>query len=175
MTLPVWHEEAISKAHDRASFDCGDAELNTFLQRYARQSHESGGAKTFLAIDDADNQTILGFYSVAPGSLSYADTPELVRRGMAKHEVPGFRLARLATHVRVQRQGLGGQLLGMIARRCIRVAAEVGGVMLIIDAKNERAASWYASYGAVPLNDGPLTLALSFSMLERELKAAHQL
>jgi GNAT superfamily N-acetyltransferase len=175
MTLPNWHEEAISKAHDRASFDCGDADLNTFLQRYARQSHESGGAKTFLAIDDADNHTILGFYSIAPGSLSYADTPELVRRGLAKHEVPGFRLARLATHVRFQGQGLGGQLIGMIARRCIRVAAEVGGVMLIIDAKNERAANWYAGYGAVPLNDRPLTLALSFATLERELKAADQL
>jgi len=175
MTLPAWHEEAISKAHDRASFDCGDADLNVFLQRYARQSHESGGAKTFLAIDNTDNHNILGFYSIAPGSLSYADTPELVRRGLAKHEVPGFRLARLATHVQVQGQGLGGQLLGSIARRCIRVAAEVGGVMLIIDAKNERAANWYASYGAVPLNDKPLTLALSLSTLERELKAADQL
>jgi GNAT superfamily N-acetyltransferase len=175
VTLPAWHEKAISKAHDRASFDCGDADLNVFLQRYARQSHESGGAKTFLAIDDTDNQTVLGFYSIAPGSLSYADTPELVRRGLAKHDVPGFRLARLATHTRVQGQGLGGQLLGAIGRRCLRVAAEVGGVMLIIDAKNERAAKWYASYGAVPLNDKPLTLTLSFSTLERELKAADQL
>ena len=175
MTLPVWHEEAISKAHDRASFDCGDADLNVFLQRYARQSHDSGGGKIFLAIDDTDSQTVLGFYSIAPGSLSYADRPELVRRGLAKHEVPGFRLARLATHTRVQGQGLGGQLLGAIGRRCIRVAAQVGGVMLIIDAKNERAAKWYASYGAVPLNDKPLTLALSFATLERELKAADQL
>jgi len=174
MTLPAWHEEAISRAHDRASFDCGDTDLNVFLQRYAPQSHKSGGAKTFLAIDNTDNHTILGFYSIAPGSLSYADTPELVRRGLAKHEVPGFRLARLATHV--QGQGLGGQLLGSIARRCIRVAAEeVGGVMLIIDAKNERAANWYASYGAVPLNDKPLTLVLSFFTLEQELKAADQL
>ena len=175
MTGPAWHEEAISKTHDRASFDCGDADLNNFFQRYARQSHESGGAKTFLAIDDTDNQTILAFYSIAPGGLSFADTPELVRSGLAKHEVPGFRLARLATHVRMHGQGLGGQLLGVIARRCIRVAAEVGGVMLIIDAKNERAANWYESYGAVPLNDKPLTLALSFSTLERELKAAGQL
>src|SRR6185437_8660317 len=31
-------------------------------------------------------------------------------------------------------QGLGGQLLAAAARRCQRVAAEVGGVILIIDA-----------------------------------------
>ncbi len=96
---------------------------------------------------------MLGFYSIAPGSMDYADTPELVRRGLARHEVPGFRLARLATDIRVQGNGLGGQLLGAIGRRCLRVAAEVGGVMLIIDAKSERAATWYASYGAIPLQD----------------------
>lgn len=175
MALPAWHEEAISKSHDRASFDCGDADLNVFLQRYARQSHTSGGAKTFLAVEDTATQTVLGFYSIAPGSLSYADTPELVRRGLAKHEVPGFRLARLATHTRVQGQGLGGQLLAAAGRRCIRVAAQVGGVMLIIDAKSERAAQWYADYGAVPLADKPLTLVLSFVTLERELLAAKRL
>ena len=97
MSFPTWHEEPVSKKHDRKSFDCGDACMNDFLQRYARQSHESGAAKTFLALDDRDNKTILGFYSLAPGALAYADTPETVRRGLARHDVPGFRLARIAT------------------------------------------------------------------------------
>lgn len=65
--------------------------------------------------------------------------------------------------------------LGAIGRRCIRVAAEVGGVILIIDAKNQRAAHWYASSGAIPLHDKPLTLRLPFATLERELRAAGQL
>lgn len=30
MTLPLRHEEAISKAHDSTSFDCGDNDLNIF-------------------------------------------------------------------------------------------------------------------------------------------------
>lgn len=44
--------------------------------------------------------------------------------------------------------------------RCIRVAQEVGGVALLIDAKNERVAQWYAGYGAVALLDAPLSLVL---------------
>ena len=52
-------EEAITRKHDRAAFDCGDAALNEFLLRYARQSHDQGAAKTFLAIDDA-SRAILG-------------------------------------------------------------------------------------------------------------------
>lgn len=177
MSLPVWHEEPILKRHDRTSFDCGDPSMNDFLKRYARQSHESGAAKTFLAIDNADNKTILGFYSLAPGALAlaYADTPETVRRGLARHEVPGFRLARIASGLRWQGRGLGGQLLAAAARRCLRAAAEVGGVVLIIDAKNDRAARWYSSYGAVPLGNKPLTLVISLATFAAELEAAGQL
>jgi GNAT superfamily N-acetyltransferase len=175
MTLPAWHEEPISRKHDRKAFDCGDAVMNDFLLRYARQSHDFGAAKTFLAIDDSDNKTILGFYSLAPATLTHADTPERMRRGLAQHDVPGFRLARIATHIRMQGLGLGGQILAAAARRCLRASAEVGGVVLIIDAKNDRAARWYASYGAVPLDNRPLTLVMSLASFAADLKAAGQL
>ena len=175
MNAPAWHEEPISKKHDRKSFDCGDPAMNEFFERYARQSHESGASKTFLAINNADNKSILGFYSLAPGALAYADTPETVRRGLARHDVPGFRLARIATGLRWQGQGLGGQLLAAAARRCLRAATEVGGVVLIIDAKNERAARSYTNYGAVPLNNKPLTLVMPLATFAAGLKAAGQL
>ena len=145
--------------------------MNAFLQNYARQSHERGGAKTFLAIDSKDNKTILGFYSLAPGAVTYAETPETVRQGLAKHDVPGFRLARIATDTRFHGQGLGGQLLVAAARRCLRAAADVGGVLLIIDVKNERAASWYQGYGAAALDGKPLTLVMSLATFAEGLKA----
>jgi ribosomal protein S18 acetylase RimI-like enzyme len=175
MTLPLWHEEAISKTHDRKAFDCGNAEMNDFLRRFARQSHELGSAKTFVAVDSSNPQKILGFYSLAPAALACERVPEILRRGLARHDVPGFRLARLATHISLQGQGLGGQLLCAAARRCIRAAAEVGGVVLIIDAKNERSAKWYADYGAVSLQDTPDTLVMALSTFAADLKAVGQL
>lgn len=173
MTTRTWHVEPISKKHDREAFDCGDADLNEFLRRYARQSHDLGAAKTFLAIDDADNKKILGFYSLSPASVQYARVPETVRRGLARHEVPGFRLARLAVDRTVQR--LGGELLLSAGKRCLLAAQEVGGVVLVIDAKNERVAKWYASYGAVPLLDAPLTLVLPLATIAAALKRAHKI
>jgi GNAT superfamily N-acetyltransferase len=166
-----WHEETVSKKHDRETFDCGDEALNEFLRRYARKSHERGGAKTFLAIEDAGD-TILGFYSLSPASVDYARTPEILRRGLARHEVPGFRLARLAVDRRFQGQGIGGQLLLAAGRRCLWAAAEVGGVVLVIDAKNKGVAGWYAGYGAVPLLDAPLTLLLPLATIEAALRKA---
>jgi GNAT superfamily N-acetyltransferase len=172
MSVPAWHEEPIGKKHDRESFDCGYPALNDFLRQHARRSHEAGGAKTFLAIDDQDGKTVLGFYSLSPASVEYARTPDIVKRGLGRYDVPGFRLARLAIAKPLQGQRLGGQLLLAAGRRCIRAAAEVGGVVLVIDAKNESVARWYAGYGAVPLNDAPLTLLLPLATIAQALKAA---
>ena len=171
MSLPAWHEESISKKHNREAFDCGEPALNEFLQRYARRSHDLGGAKTFLAIADSDNESILGFYSVSPASVEYAQTPEIVRRGLGRYEVPVFRLARLAVDRKLQGLGLGGQLLLAAGRRCLLAAAEVGGVALLIDAKSKKVADWYTGYGAVPLADAPLSLLLPLTTIEAALNA----
>lgn len=170
--VAAWHEEPIARKHDREAFDCGEEALNEFLRRYARKSHDRGGAKTFLAIDDNDNQTILGYYSLSPASVEIARTPESISQGLARHEVPGFRLARLAVDRRFQGQGIGGQLLLAAGRRCLLAAAEVGGVVLVIDAKDERVAGWYASYGAVPLLDAPLSLLLPLKIIEAAFRKA---
>jgi GNAT superfamily N-acetyltransferase len=172
MSLPKWREEAIARRYDRASFDCGDPALNEFLRRYARQSHERGSAKTFLAISQADGKTILGFYSLCPASLEYARAPETVRKGLGRHEVPVFRLGRLAVDRSVQGQGLGGELILAAGRRCLLAATEVGGVALLIDAKNEQVAKWYASYGAIPLADTPLTLVLPLATVQAALETS---
>lgn len=172
MNVTAWHEEPIGKKHDRDAFDCGEEALNDFLRRYARKSHELGGAKTFLAVSDAADKAILGFYSLCPASVEYARTPETARHGLARHDVPGFRLARLAVDRKFQGLGLGGQLLLAAGRRCLLASAQVGGVVLVIDAKNERVAKWYSSYGAMPLLDAPLTLVLPLATIESALKKA---
>ena len=83
MTLPAWREAAIAKSHDRQSFDCGDPTMNTFLRRYARQSHERNASKTFCAIDLSTPNRVLGFYTVAPSQVSMLITDEALSPEMA--------------------------------------------------------------------------------------------
>ena len=59
--------------------------------------------------------------------------------------------------------------------QCLLAASEVGGVALTIDGKNERVAGWYASYGAMPLLDAPLSLLLPFAAIHAALEAARKL
>jgi hypothetical protein len=80
MTALVWHEVPLARQHDRAAFDCGNADLNLYLHRYARQNHESGGAKCFVAVPSDAPSSILGFYTLSPASLEYARTPALIKK-----------------------------------------------------------------------------------------------
>ena len=168
MTL-VWREEALARSHDRKAFDCGEPALNDYLARYARKNHEAGGAKTFVAVSSEYPNRVLGYYSVCPASVDYERTPEIIRRGLGHYEVPVFRMGRLAVDRTLRGQGLGGQLLMACGRRCLAVSIQVGGVGLLIDAKNERGARWYTSYGALTIPDAPLTLLLPFSTIEMYL------
>ncbi|WP_417584808.1 GNAT family N-acetyltransferase [Nitrincola sp.] len=134
-----------------------------------------GAAKTYLAIADEVSKTVMGYYTLSTASIAYEPTPEVIKRGLARHEVPVFRPGRLAVDVSRQSQGLGGQLLLSAGRRCLLVAMQAGGVALLIDAKNERVANWYESYGAIPLLDAPLSLILSFKTIHTALTAAGKL
>jgi len=165
-----WREDALTRRHDRAGFDCGVAALNDYLQRYARQNHESGGAKTFVATFPNAPATILGYYTIAPGAIDFAAVPEAAKRGLGRYEVPVFRLGRLAVSVTQQRRGLGGELLMSAGQRALAVADVVGGVALAIDAKDEAAAAWYERFGALRLLDDPLALVLPLATIAAALQ-----
>jgi len=170
MTALGWEESPLGKNHDRDSFDCGEDSLNIYLKRYARQNHERGGAKCFVAVPLENPARILGFYTLSPASIEFASAPAIVARGLGRYEIPVYRLGRLAVDRSVQGRGLGGRLLLRAAERCILVAQQAGGVALRIDAKDDRAAQWYESYGAVCLNDAPLSLVLPFAVAAKALK-----
>ncbi|MER9108566.1 GNAT family N-acetyltransferase [Mesorhizobium sp. M0239] len=167
MNSVTWQEVPIGRQHNRAAFDCGDADLNIYLQRFARQSHQSGGAKTFVAVTAQDPLRILGFYSLSPASIDFARTPAVAKRGLGRYDVPVYRLGRLAVDRTIQGRGLGGGLLLAAGKRCMAVAEELGGVALLIDAKGDQAAHWYEGYGAIRLDDAPLSLVLPFAAIAK--------
>jgi len=174
MTALAWEEAPLARSHDRAAFDCGDDDLNTYLKRYARQNHESGGAKCFVAVPREIPSRILGFYTLSPASIEFCRAPSVVTRGLGRYEVPVYRLGRLAVDRDVQGRGLGGGLLWRAVERCLAVARDAGGVALLIDAKDDRAAVWYEGHGAVRLLDAPRSLVLPFAMAVRVLRERDQ-
>jgi len=167
-----WREEPIGRRHDRKSFDCGAPELNEYLDRYARRNHDSGGAKTFVAVSPTAPARVLGFYTISPGAVAFGRAPTKLTRKLGRYDVPVFRLGRLAIDRSAQGQGLGGDLLLAAGERALLVAAEVGGVALAIDAKDGKAARWYERFGALALLDDPLKLVLPLDVVAAAIAAA---
>lgn len=175
MTGPIeWREQPIGRHHDRKNFDCGSRELNEYLDRYARQNHESGGAKTFVAVPPSEPARILGYYSISPGAVDFARAPVALTRKLGRYEVPVFRLARLAVGLSAQGLGIGGDLLLAAGARALSVATQIGGVALAIDAKHDRAANWYLRFGALRLLDEPLKLILPLSTIADAIAVAER-
>ena len=165
-----WREEAIGRHHYRSDFDCGVPALNEYLHQFARQNHESGGAKTFVAVGRLAPSIVLGYYTISPGTIAFAKVPAALTKKLGRYEVPVFRLGRLAVSQALQGRGLGGDLLLAAGERAIAVAREVGGVALAIDAKDDRAAAWYERFGALRLLDDPLKLVLPLDTIRPVLE-----
>lgn len=147
--------EALGPGHDRRRFSCGDAELDAYLQRFARQHMASNVSRTYLA---CQGSAILGYYSLAMAGIQKNQLPERHQGRFPDFPLPVARLARLAVDLRHQRQGLGELLLADALHRCHRLAGEVG--MVIVNAKHEQAKAYYQRFEFEPLPDTPLTLWL---------------
>jgi GNAT superfamily N-acetyltransferase len=146
------------------SFDCGQAALNQFLQRFALINQKSNSAQTYVCCYGG---VVLGFYSLAVGSVDPATAAPRVIKGIPQHPVPVMILARLAVDVQHQGAGLGKALLKDALLRTAQ-AADIAGIRaLLVHAKDETARRWYRNWGLEPSPSDPFHLLL----LVKDLKA----
>ena len=148
----------LNDGHDRKNFDCGDAELNGWLNQTARQHKEKGVSSTFVTVADETSAEVLGFYAISLAELVNVDLPAQYRKRLPT-KVPVFRLGRLATAKQHQGKGVGEFMLFDAIDRVTRIAQEVGGIGLVVNAKPS-AVDFYKRYGFEQMADHPLNLFL---------------
>lgn len=157
----------LETVHEVGEFNCGNNDLNVFLQTIARQHQRKFISKTYVLIDDDAPTVVMGFYTVAVRKMVSKDDlpPEMAKK--IPSEVPGFSVARLAIQNELQGRGYGEYMLFHALTRAARVADEIGGYAVFVDAKDEEAAKFYKKYGFVPFPDDPLTLCLKLADIPR--------
>lgn len=154
-------------ATDRVdAFDCGEFALNQFLQRYALVNQQAGSAQTYVCCLD---RVVVGYYSLAVGSVDPTASPPRVGKGLARHPVPVMILARLAVDQQHQRKRLGKALLKDALLRTAQ-AADIAGIRcLLVHAKDDAARNWYQSWEFEPSPTDPYHLFLLLKDLKRLL------
>ena len=163
--------QPLSSTHNCKGFDCGTPPLNEWLATMATQQQNKNIARTFVLVDLAAPETILGFYTLSVSEVS--------REGFSNpkqfpNRVPVVRLGRFATLKTVQGKGLGEKLLLNALEKVGELSLNAGIAAIVVDAKDTTAATYYQKYGFVPSPENPLQLFLMTATLQAAIAEAAQ-
>jgi GNAT superfamily N-acetyltransferase len=170
---PGASSEALSPVHKPSGddgtdlFDCGQDDLNRFLKRFALANQAANAAQTYVT---SRASRVVGYYSLAVGSVQREDSPSRTLKGMARHPLPVMILARLAVDRSDQGSGIGTALLKDALLRTAQ-AAEIAGIRaLVVHAKDDNARRWYEQFDFEPSPTDPLHLFLLLKDLKKLTK-----
>jgi GNAT superfamily N-acetyltransferase len=139
----------ITNSHEVRNFDCGNTALNEFLIKFALANTSAGISRTYVTTP-LDQPVVVGYFSIAAGSVERTMVPERVAKGTPQHPIPIALLARLAVDLKSQGQKLGPGLLKHALLKIVEASRVIGIRAVLVHAKNQRAADFYAKYGFVP-------------------------
>ena len=150
----------LTEQDDCRAFDCGEPALNDWLRRKALANQMSGASRTFVITGtSAVASQVLGYYALAAGAVSHAESTSAIRRNMPD-PIPVMVLGRLAIDRSCHGQGLGSALLRDSILRTISVAENVGIRALLVHALHEKAREFYLHHGFSESPISPTTLLL---------------
>lgn len=142
--------EALTKAHHRNAFDCGDEALNYFLQKIARQHLDKGLSKTFVLVDTENSTEIIAYMTLVVCEVLADNIPHQWKKKYPKR-IPAAKLARLAVAQNHQRKGYGEMLLIDAMKKILYVSKTMGIAGLFVDAKHQQAKDYYNQFGFLSL------------------------
>jgi GNAT superfamily N-acetyltransferase len=133
---------------DRSSFRSGDPDLDRFFQKYAgRNLFKFHVGITYVAVEQ---HVVLGFATVSAGQIEIEKLPVSTRRGLPRYPLPALRLGRLGVDERAQGRGVGKALMKTVFLLARKMAAELGCVGVVVDAK-AGAEHFYRQFGFEPV------------------------
>jgi GNAT superfamily N-acetyltransferase len=151
--------------HELDAFDCGVAALDEWLKRRARRNEAEGASRSFVV---CIGRRVVGYYSLAAGSVLHAVATGKVRRNMPD-PAPVILLGRLAVDRRWQVRGLATDLLADAVLRTLGAAETIGVRAMLVHAISEDAKRFYEKHGFRASPVDPMTLMITVDEARRML------
>lgn len=158
--------EPLTDGHNLDAFSCGHSALDRWLGEHAHQATRQG-TRTYLLIEGR-TEAVVGYYAITPHLIEREQAPRRIGRG-APRQIPAILLAKLALHERLHGQGLGAELLIHALTTIVTAARAAGGRLIVVDAIDDNAASFYQAHDFEPTPDDPHRLILRLSTVARAL------
>lgn len=164
--MPEWHIGRLLATHERGGFTCGKPSLDEFIRQLATQYERRNMGRTFVAVRPPD-PTVFGYYTLASGSVAFANLPEEVSKKLPRHPIPVAHLGRLAVDEKIRGQRLGETLLLDALQRCHRFSEELGLFAVEVFALDDEARRFYLKYGFNSLVDDDKHLYLTMKKIKQ--------
>lgn len=143
--------EALAKRHERARFTCGAEVLDRYLHQQARQDADKHVAAPFVLIEPPSFE-VLGYYTLSASIVDVTDIAADLAKKLPRYpQLPVTLIGRLAVHERLKGQGAGALLLMDALHRSLTHSAEIAAMAVVVDAKDDAAASFYRHFNFQPL------------------------
>jgi predicted GNAT family N-acyltransferase len=157
----------LEKKHNKVEFKCGIGALDQYLKIQASQDSKKNVAVTYV-LTEQDSEQILGYYTLSSIGIFSGELPaELIRKLPRYPVLPGVLLGRLAVDENFHGKKIGLYLLLDALKRSLAVSDQIGIVAVIVDAKNEKAKSFYKNYEFIELPDNSHRLFLPLSTIKK--------
>ncbi|EJF5606829.1 GNAT family N-acetyltransferase [Salmonella enterica] len=156
MEISVTAPELLHEEHDLQQFDCGNDVLSDWLRRRAMKNQYLNASRTFVICLECIKR-VVGYYSIATGSVSHASLGRRLRQNMPD-PVPVVLLGRLAVDECTQGHSFGKWLLNDAVTRISNLADQVGIKAIMVHAIDEQAKTFYEYFGFVHSPISPNTL-----------------
>ncbi|HRQ59801.1 MAG TPA: GNAT family N-acetyltransferase [Azoarcus taiwanensis] len=150
-----YHIRALDSEAATADFRCGEAALDEYLHRYAKQDIKRGVARVFVATPADLASEVAGFYTLSAASIAAEQLPDSLRKRLPRYPVPAALLGRLAVSEPAQGQGLGSILLVDACKRVAAASQTLAVAAIVVDAKSPAVAAFYKHFGFVQLPGRP--------------------
>lgn len=161
-----FHIAVLGDGHDRSGFTCGVPSLDNFLRTQAGQHARKRVSRTYVVTRKGE-ATVLGYYTLAAGSIPFDEFPPELSKKLPFHDVPAVLLARLAVDVSARGKGLGGDLVTDAFRRVLLLGDAVGVHAVHVHALDDSAAAFYRHHQFQPLPDQPQHLIIPVQTILR--------
>lgn len=138
--------EPLTRQPNRKSFDCGDDGVNGFLREKALQDHERDLSRTIILSEETEvsPKPIIGYHTLVMAQVRQEEIPR--DRPRITRPVPVILLGQIGVDRKFAGRGFGDLLLMDAQARCDEISRKVGIRALMLDARNERLAEWYAKH-----------------------------
>lgn len=157
--------ERLEKNHNRNLFDCGEEKLNNYLQKHAGQDTKKHVCAVYVAVLPDNPSIIIGFYTLSAAQIDISNIPSEIAKTLPRYpHLPAFRIGRLAINKEHQNLEVGKMLLIDALYKCF--VSEIVGIAVVVEAKNEKAVSFYKKYGFIQLPEQPLNMFLPIKVIK---------